>query len=85
MLETVCQGNIANPYKYLFGPWLLKFWLYFKCPLIEIYLLCYLPSELPSFACISFSASFRLNLFSLNVLFAFKNITREIGIVDYSK
>ena len=27
----------------------------------------------------------RINLFSLNVLFAFKNITREIGIVDYGK
>ena len=85
MLETVCQGNIAGPYKYLFGPRLLKSWLYFKYPLNEIYLLCYLPSELPFFACISFSASFRLNLFSLNVLFAFKNITREIGIVDYCK
>ena len=85
MSETVCRGNIADPYKYLFRPWLLKFWLYFKCPLVEIYSLCYLPSELPSFACISFSASFRLNLFSLNVLFAFKNITREIGIIDYGK
>ena len=77
--ETVCWRNIAGPYKYLFGPRLFKFWLYFKCPHVEIYLLCYLPSELPSFACISFSASFRFNLFSLNVLFAFKNITREIG------
>ena len=27
----------------------------------------------------------RLNSFSLNVLFVFKNITREIGIVDYGK
>ena len=26
-----------------------------------------------------------LNLFSLNVLFTFENITREIGIVHYSK
>ena len=80
MSETVCRGNIADPYKHLFGP-LLKFWLYFECPLIEIYL-CYLPSELPSFACLSFSASFHLNLFSLNILFAFKNITCEIGIVN---
>ena len=84
MSETICRGNIADPYEYLFGP-LLKFWLYFKCPLVEVYLLCYLPSELPSFAYISFSASFLLNLLSLNVLFAFKNITREIGIVDYAK
>ena len=58
LFETVCWRSIAVPYKYLFGPRLLKFWLYFKCPLVEIYLLCYLPSELPSFACISFSASF---------------------------
>ena len=79
VFETVCWWNIAGPYKYLFGPRLLKFWLYFKCPLVEIYLLCYLPSELPSFA--YFLLSFiRLNLFSLNVLFAFKNITREILI-----
>ena len=27
----------------------------------------------------------RLNLFLLNILFAFKNITREIGIVGYDK
>ena len=27
----------------------------------------------------------RFNLFSLDILFAFKNITREIGIADYSK
>ena len=53
-------------------------------PRVEIYLLYCLPIELPSFAC-SFSASFRLNLFSLNVLFAFKNITQEIEIVDYDK
>ena len=55
MLETVCRGNIAGSYKYLFGPRLLKFWLYFKYPLVEIFLLCYLPSELPSFAYFLFS------------------------------
>ena len=27
----------------------------------------------------------RFNLFSLNVFFAFRNITREIGIADYSE
>ena len=53
-------------------------------PRVEIYSLYCLPSELPSSAC-SFSASFRLNLFSLNVLFALKNIKREIEIVDYDK
>ena len=31
------------------------------------------------------SSFIRFNLFSLNVLFAFKNITREIGIDDYSE
>ena len=50
-------------------------------PRVEIYSFCS-PIEVPSFA-YSFSASFRLNSFSLNVLFAFKNITREIGIADY--
>ena len=30
-----------------------------------------------------FFSFIRLNLFSLNVLFAFKNITRETGIADY--
>ena len=53
-------------------------------PRVEIYSLYRLPIELPSFAC-SFSASFHLNLFSLNVLFAFKNTPREIEIVDYDK
>ena len=39
-----------------------------------------------AFFCMYIFFSFiRLNLFSLNVLFAFKNITRKIGIVDYSK
>ena len=28
MLETVCWGNIAGPYKYLFGPRRLKFWIF---------------------------------------------------------
>ena len=32
---------------------------------------------------VPFQLHFRLNLFSLNVLFALKNITQEIGIVDY--
>ena len=36
------------------------------------------------FAYIFFSF-IRFNLFSLNVLFAFKNITREIGIADDSE
>ena len=57
MLEVVCRGNIAGPYKYLIGPQRLKFGLYFKYPLVEIDLLCCTPSELPSFAC-SFSVSF---------------------------
>ena len=55
MLETVCRGNIAGSYKYLFGPRQLKFSLYLKYPLVEIYLLCYLPSVLPSFAYFLFS------------------------------
>ena len=39
-----------------------------------------------AFFCMYISFSFiRLNLFSLNVLFAFKNITREIEIADYSE
>ena len=53
-------------------------------PRVEIYSLCCLPIELPSSA-YSFSASFCFKLFLLNVLFAFKNITWEIGIVDYDK
>ena len=53
-------------------------------PRAEIYLLCCLPIELPSFAHIFFSF-IRFNLFSLHVLFAFKNITREIGIADNSE
>ena len=54
-------------------------------PRVEIYSLCCLPIELPSFAHISFFGFIRFNLFSLHVLFAFKNITREIGIADYSE
>ena len=39
-----------------------------------------------AFFCMYIFFSFiRLNLFLLNVLFAFKNIAREIGIVDYSE
>ena len=39
-----------------------------------------------AFFCMYIFFSFiRLNLFSLSVLRAFKNITLEIGIVDYSK
>ena len=53
-------------------------------PYGEIYSLCCLSVELPSFAYFFFSF-IRFNLFSLNVLFAFKNITREIGIADYSE
>ena len=53
-------------------------------PRIEIYSLCCLPIKLPSFAYFLFSF-IRFNLFSLNVLFTFKNITREIGIADYSE
>ena len=53
-------------------------------PRVEIYSLCCLPIELPSVAYICFSFV-RFNLFSLNVLFAFKNITQEIGIADYSE
>ena len=53
-------------------------------PRVETYSLCCLPIELPSFCMFLFSF-IRLNLFSLNVLFAFKNITQEIGIVDYNK
>ena len=53
-------------------------------PRVEIYSLCCLSIELPSFAYICFSF-IRFNLFSLNVLLPFKNITREIGIVDYSE
>ena len=32
-----------------------------------------------------FFSFIRLNLFTLNALFAFKNIKREIGIADYSE
>ena len=39
-----------------------------------------------AFLCVYIFFSFiYLNLFSLSVLFAFKNITREIGIADYSE
>ena len=39
-----------------------------------------------AFFCMYIFFSFiRLNLFSLNVQLAFKNITRKIEIVDYSK
>ena len=53
-------------------------------PRVEIYSLCCLFVELPSFAYIYFSF-IRLNLFSISVFIAFKNITREIGIADYSE
>ena len=53
-------------------------------PRVEIYSLSCLSVELPSFAYICFSF-IRFILFSLNVLFAFKNITQEIGIADYSE
>ena len=81
VFETVCWWNIVGSYKYLFKPRLLKFWLYFKCPLVEIYLLCYLPSELPFLHVYLFQL--HSPQFILAVLFAFKNITREIGIADY--
>ena len=35
--------------------------------------------------CMFLFSFIRLNLFLLNVLFTFKNITREIGIADYDK
>ena len=38
-----------------------------------------------AFFCIFLFSFIRFNLFSLNVLFAFKNITQEIGIVDNDK
>ena len=53
-------------------------------PYAEMYSLFCLSVELPSFAYIFFSF-IRFNLSSLNVLFAFKNITREIGIADCSE
>ena len=53
-------------------------------PRIEIYSLCCLPIELPSFAYICFSF-IHFNLFSLHVLFALKHIIWEIGIADYSE
>ena len=53
-------------------------------PRVEIYSWCCLPIEFLSFAYI-YSSFIRFNLFSLSVLFAFKNITREIGIADYSE
>ena len=79
VFETVCWWNIASLCKYLFGPRLLKSWLYFKWPLVEIYLLYYLPSELPSFAYICFSF-IRFNLFSLNVLFALKTLHGKLEL-----
>ena len=53
-------------------------------PRVETNSLCCFPIELLVFCMFLFSF-IRLNLFSLNVLFDFKNITREIGIVDYDK
>ena len=51
-------------------------------PRVEMYSLCCLPIKL-SFAC-SLSASFPFMLFSLKCpILAFKNMTWEIGIVDY--
>ena len=38
-----------------------------------------------AFFCMFLFSFIRFNLFALNVLFAFKNITREIEIVDYDK
>ena len=80
VLETVCLGNIAGPHKYLFGTRLLKFWLYSKCPLVEIVLF----TQRIAFFCI-FPFQLHFNSISLNVLFAFKNITWEIGITAYSE
>ena len=53
-------------------------------PRVEIYSLCWLPIELPSFAYIRFSF-IRFNLFSLNVLLAFKKHYTGIGIADHSE
>ena len=57
--------------------------IFYISPRVEIYSLSCLPIKL-SFAC-SFLASFASCYSRLNVLLTFKNITREIGIVDYDK
>ena len=78
-------GNIADPYKYLFGPWLLKTLLYFRCLLMSKLIHCVVCLLNCLLLRVPFQLHFHLNLFSLNVLFTFKNITREIEIVDYDK
>ena len=83
-LETVCRGNIADPYKYLFGPWLLKPYYILNVPSCRNLFIVLFAYGVPFFCMFLFSF-IRFNLFSLNVLLAFKNITREIGIVDYDQ
>ena len=78
-------GNIADPNKYLFGPRLLKTLLYFKCPLVSKFIRCIVCLSSYLLLRVPFQLHFRLNLFSLNVLFAFKSTIREIEIVDYDK
>ena len=84
MSETVYWENIADPYKYLFGPWLLK-----PCYILNVpscrNLFVVLFAYRVAFFCIFLFSFILSNLFSLNVLFTFKNITREIGNVDYDK
>ena len=64
---------------------LLKTLLYFKCPLVSKFICCVVCLLSCLLLHVPFQLHFHLNVFSLNVLFALKDITREIGIVDCNK
>ena len=63
-------GNIADPYKFV---WTLaiKTLLYLKCPLVSKFIRCVVCLSSCLLLHVPFQLHFRLNLFSLNVLFAF--------------
>ena len=76
---SLAAGNIAGTLNICLCPHVLKTLLYFKCPLVSKIIRCVFAYRV-AFFCISLFSFIRFNLlFS----FAFKNITREIGIADY--
>ena len=79
---SLSAGNIAGTLDVCLCPHVLKTLLYFKCPSCRN-LFVVLFAYRVAFFCIFLFSFIRFNLFSLNVLIVFKNITREIGIADY--
>ena len=94
MFKPVCWFNIAGTLKrkkekrkelflkshnYLFGPHLLKFCYILNAPSCWNLLVMLFIYRVAFFCTLSFSASYRFHLFSLNVLFALKTLQGNFG------